>query len=58
MSETDGTEADNPNGVEDAVMNMKVQVGDAVFYATLEENEAVASLQYYRCRRLREIPPT
>ena len=43
MSETDGTEADIQNGVEEAVMNMKVQVGDAVFSATLEENEAVAS---------------
>lgn len=42
-SETDGTEADIPNGIEEAVMDMKVQVGDAVFYATLEENEAVAS---------------
>ena len=41
--ETAGTEADIPNGVEEAVMNMKVQVGDAVFSATLEENEAVAS---------------
>ena len=43
MSETDGTEADIQNGAEEAVMNMKVQVGDAVFSATLEENEAVAS---------------
>ena len=43
MSETAGTEADIPNGAEEAVMNMKVQVGDAVFSATLEENEAVAS---------------
>lgn len=42
MSETDGTEADIQNGVEEAVMNMKVQVGDAVFSAALEENEAVA----------------
>ncbi len=38
MSETAGTEADIPNGAEEAVMNMKVQVGDAVFSATLEEN--------------------
>lgn len=38
-----GTEADIPNGAEEAVMNMKVQVGDAVFSATLEENEAAAS---------------
>lgn len=43
MSETTGTEADIQNGVEEAVMNMKVQVGDVVFSATLEENEAVAS---------------
>ena len=43
MSETVGTEADIQNGAEEAVMNMKVQVGDAVFSATLEENEAVAS---------------
>lgn len=38
MSETDGTEAVIPNGVEKDVMNMKVQAGDAVFSATLEEN--------------------
>lgn len=43
MSETDGAEADIPNGAEKAVMNMKVQVGDVVFSATLEENEAVVS---------------
>ena len=43
MSETVGTEADIQNGAEEAVMNMKVQVGDAVFSVTLEENEAVAS---------------
>ncbi len=43
MSETAGTEADIQNGAEEAVMNMKVQAGDAVFSATLEENEAVAS---------------
>ena len=43
MSETAGTEADIPNGAEGDVMNMKVQVGDAVFSATLEENEAAAS---------------
>ena len=42
-SETDGTEADIPNGIEEAVMDMKVQVGDAVFSAALEENGAVAS---------------
>lgn len=38
-----GTVADIPKGAEEAVMNMKVQVGDAVFSATLEENEAAAS---------------
>ena len=43
MSETAGTEADIPNGAEGDVMNMKVQVGDAVFSAALEENEAAAS---------------
>ncbi len=42
-SEMAGTEADIPNGAEGDVMNMKVQVGDAVFSVTLEENEAVAS---------------
>lgn len=42
-SETAGTEADIQNGAEGNVMNMKVQVGEAVFYATLEENEAVVS---------------
>ncbi len=43
MSETAGTKADIPNGAEEAVMNMKVQVGDVAFTAKLEENEAVAS---------------
>ena len=43
MSETAGTEADIQNGAEEAVMNMKVQAGDAVFSATLEENEAAAA---------------
>lgn len=43
MSEMAGTETDIQNGAEGDVMNMKVQVGDAVFSATLEENEAVAS---------------
>ena len=52
MSETDGTETDIQNGAEEAVMNMKVQVGDAVFSATLEENEAVASF----VEMLRENP--
>ena len=31
-------------GVENAVMNMKVQVGDTIFSATLEENVAVSAL--------------
>ena len=52
MGETAGTEADIPNGAEEAIMNMKVQVGDAVFSATLEENEAVASF----VERMRESP--
>ena len=52
ISETAGTEADIPNGVEKAVMNMKVQVGDAVFSATLEENEAAASF----VKMMRENP--
>ncbi|MCI8948277.1 MAG: hypothetical protein HFI91_14760 [Lachnospiraceae bacterium] len=52
MSETAAREADIPNGAEEAVMNMKVQVGDAVFSATLEENEAVASF----VERMRESP--
>lgn len=52
MSETAGTEADIPNGAEEAVMNMQVQVGDAVFSATLEKNEAVASF----VERMRESP--
>ena len=54
MSETAGTEADIPNGAEEAVMNrkVKVQIGDAVFSATLEENEAVASFM----ERMRKNP--
>lgn len=40
--ETIGAETDTRNGVEEeTVMNMNVQVGDAVFSATLEQNEAV-----------------
>ena len=43
-TETTGGEADVRNGVEEGtVMNMNVQVGDAVFSATLEENEAVTA---------------
>ena len=42
--ETTGTETDTQNGVEERnVMNMNVQVDDAVFSATLEENEAVTA---------------
>lgn len=44
MPETTGAETDTRNGVEEGtVMNMNVQVGDAVFSATLEENEAVTA---------------
>ena len=44
IPETTGTEIDTQNGVEEGnVMNMNVQVGDAVFSATLEENEAVTA---------------
>lgn len=43
-TETTGAETDTQNGVEEGnVMNMNVQVGDAVFSATLEENEAVTA---------------
>lgn len=43
-TETTGAETDTQNGVgEGNVMNMNVQVGDAVFSATLEENEAVTA---------------
>ncbi len=42
--ETTGTETGTRNGArEENVMNMNVQVGDAVFSATLEENEAVTA---------------
>lgn len=42
--ETAGAETDTQNGVEEGnVMNMNIQVGDAVFSATLEENEAVTA---------------
>lgn len=44
MDERTGTETDIPNDAEEeAVMNMNVQVGDTVFSATLEENEAVTA---------------
>ena len=44
IPETTGAETDTQNGVEEGnVMNMNVQVGDAVFSATLEENEAVTA---------------
>lgn len=42
--ETADAETDTRNGMEEGtVMNMNVQVGDAVFSATLEENEAVTA---------------
>ena len=42
--ETTGAETGTQNGArEENVMNMNVQVGDAVFSATLEENEAVTA---------------
>lgn len=45
MNEADGMETDIQNdGAENAVMNMKVQVGDTIFSATLEENAAVSAL--------------
>ena len=45
MNEAGGMETDIQNdGEENAVMNMKVQVGDTVFSATLEENVAVSAL--------------
>ena len=45
MNEADGMETDIQNdGAENAVMNMKVQVGDTIFSATLEENVAVSAL--------------
>ena len=43
--ETVGTETDIQNNTEEnEVTNMNVQVGDVVFSATLEENEAVSAL--------------
>ncbi len=45
MHEAGGMETDIQNdGEENAVMNMKVQVGDTIFSATLEENVAVSAL--------------
>ena len=38
------SQSDILNGSENAVTNMNVQVGDVVFSATLEENEAVSAL--------------
>lgn len=44
MDERTGTETDIQNDAEEeAVMNMNVQVGNTVFSATLEENEAVTA---------------
>ena len=45
MNEAGRIETDIQNdGEENAVMNMKVQVGDMIFSATLEENVAVSAL--------------
>lgn len=45
MSEAGGMETDTQNDREEnVVMNMKVQVGDTIFSATLEENVAVSAL--------------
>ena len=45
MNEAGRMETDIQNdGEENAVMNMKVQVGDTIFSATLEENVAVSAL--------------
>ena len=45
MNETGAAETDIPNHTEEnTVTNMNVQVGDVVFSATLEENEAVSAL--------------
>ena len=43
-TETTGAETDTQNGMEEGtIMNINVQVGNAVFPATLEENETVAA---------------
>ena len=53
MNEAGGMETDIQNdGEENAVMNMKVQVGDTIFSATLEENVAVSALM----EMMRESP--
>ncbi len=45
VNETDTAETDIQNNMEEnKVANMNVQVGDVVFLATLEENEAVSAL--------------
>ena len=45
MNETGAAETDIQNNTEEnTVTNMNVQVGDVVFSATLEENEAVSAL--------------
>ena len=45
INEAGGMETDTQNdGEENAEMNMKVQVGDTIFSATLEENVAVSAL--------------
>ena len=45
MNETGAAETDIQNNTEEnEVTNMNVQVGDVVFSATLEENEAVSAL--------------
>ena len=45
VNETDTAETDIQNNMEEnKVANMNVQVGDVVFSATLEENEAVSAL--------------
>lgn len=53
VNETDTVETDIQNNMEEnKVANMNVQVGDVVFSATLEENEAVSAL----VERMRESP--
>ena len=53
MNETDTAETDIHNNTEEnKVANMNVQVGDVVFSATLEENEAVSAL----VQMMRESP--
>lgn len=53
MNETDTAETDIQNNTEEnKVANMNVQVGDVVFSATLEKNEAVSALM----EMMRESP--